>query len=232
MNKNAVFRILYSLAEHGYVVKDNRKYELGPKLVELSNARLRHTDLLSVAAPLLQVLRDRFGETVNLGSLDNGLIRYIGVWESRDRLRLAEKIGATDMLHSSALGKAYLAYLPAEEVHALLGTKRLTAPTRNTITSLAALKAELATTRKRGYAVDAEESAIGACCVACAILSTDQTRPFASVSISSPVVRMSQSRIDEFGDALKETVHEIQKQLGTASPTSTDSSGTQRRKLS
>lgn len=218
MNKNAVFRILYSLAEHGYVLKDNRKYELGPKLVELSNARMRNTDLLSVAGPILQALRDEFGETVNLGELDGGEIRYIGVWESHDRLRLAERVGAADMLHSSALGKAYLAYLPADEVRGLLGTKRLPAPTENTITSVVALKAELAKVRKQGYAVDAEESTIGACCVACAILDASGTRPVASVSISGPVVRMGESRIAEVSEALKKAVSEIQMRLGVDVP--------------
>ncbi|MEO6982612.1 MAG: IclR family transcriptional regulator [Edaphobacter sp.] len=222
LNKNAVFRILYSLAEHGYIVKDNRKYELGPKLVELSNARMRHTDLLSIAGPLLLGLRDEFGETVNLGVLDKDQIRYIGVWESHDRLRLAEKVGAVDMLHCSALGKAYLAHLPSDEVRSLLGTKRLPAQTKNTITSLAALKAELETIRKQEYAVDAEEGMLGACCIGCAILGTDQLHPIAAVSISGPVVRVSHDRIAEIGKALKTTALEIQQKLGGHSPNSSD----------
>jgi DNA-binding IclR family transcriptional regulator len=214
MNKNAVFRILYSLAEHGYVVKDNRKYELGPKLVELSNARMRHTDLLSVSGPLLQALRDQFGETVNLGVLDGTQIRYIGVWESHGRLRLAERVGASDMLHCSALGKAYLAYLPSDEVRALLGTKRLPALTEHTITSLAALKSELETVRKQEYAVDTEEGMHGACCVGCAILNPEGTRPIASVSISGPIVRITANRTAEIGKTLKTTAVEIQRKLG------------------
>ncbi|HEY0307547.1 MAG TPA: IclR family transcriptional regulator [Acidobacteriaceae bacterium] len=214
MNKNAVFRILYSLAEHGYVVKDDRKYELGPKLVELSNARLRHTDLLVVAGPLLQAMRDTFGETVNLGVLDQNQIRYISVWESHDPLRLAEKVGAVDMLHCSALGKAYLSRLAPEEVRTLLGTKRLTALTEHTITSTVALKAELVAIRKRGFAIDADESMMGACCVACVIMNPEETRPIAAVSVSGPSVRMTTERATETGEALKATVREIQAKLG------------------
>jgi len=222
LNKNAVFRILYSLAEHGYVVKDNRKYELGPKLVELSNARMRHNDVLTIAGPLLHALRDQFGETVNLGVLDKDQIRYIGVWESRDRLRLAEKVGAVDMLHSSAQGKAYLAYLPPVEVRTLLGTKRLPAPTKNTITSLVALKAELETIRKQEYAMDAEEGMLGACCVGCAILNPERTYPIATFSVSGPTVRMSHDRMVEIGKVLKATALEIQKKLGGQNSDSSD----------
>lgn len=218
LNKNSVFRILYSLAEHGYVVKDNQKYELGAKLLELGNARLRHNDLLSVATPLLQALRDRYGETVNLGILDKDQIRYIGVWESRDRLRLAEKIGATDMLHCSGLGKVFLAYLPASEVRALLGTKRLPALTSHTITSQIALKVELETIRKQGYAMDAEESMLGASCVACAILNAARSRPLATFSMSGPTVRMTRERIAEIARALRSTAVEIEKRLGSHTP--------------
>lgn len=217
INKNSVFRILYSLAEHGYIVKDNQKYELGAKLLELGNARLRHNDLLSIATPFLQGLRDQHGETVNLGILDKDQIRYIGVWESRDRLRLAEKVGATDMLHCSGLGKAFLAYLPAAEVRALLGAKRLPALTVNTITSQVALNAELEIIRNQGFAMDTEESMLGACCVACAVLDPIQGRPLASFSMSGPTVRMTRERIATIARALRSAALDIEKNLGSRS---------------
>ncbi len=150
------------------------------------------------------------------------IIRCIGVWESHDRLRLAEKVGAADMLHCSALGKAYLAYLPNAEVRALFGAKRLPSLTKNIITSLVALKAELETIRKEENAVDDEEGMLGACCVGCVILNPEQTRPIASVSISDPIVRMNHNRIAEVGKALKATTLEIQKKLGRHNPDSSD----------
>lgn len=216
MNKNAVFRILHSLAAHGYVLKDGNHYELGPKLVELSNARLRKTDLVGAAGPVLQNLRDDFGETVNLGNLDGDIIRYLGVWESHDRLRLAERVGASDMLHSSALGKAYLAHLADEEVRALVGTRKLQAFTKNTITSLADLKADLETVRERGFAIDREEGVLGAVCVACAIVDRAQNRPLAVVSVSGPSVRMTRERIEQLGKAVVLAAAAIEQNLGVA----------------
>lgn len=215
LNKNAVFRILYTLAEHGYIVKENQRYELGSKLIDLSNAKLRYTDLLSVATPLLDALRNRFGETVNLGVLDSDQIRYIGVWESRDRFRLAERVGACDMLHCTALGKAFLSCLPFEEVRQLLRKRGLPALTEYTITSLQALKAELETIRKRGYAVDKEESVLGACCVGAAVLNADETRPIATISASGPMTRMNEERVTQVGQALREITSKIRAKLGT-----------------
>jgi IclR family transcriptional regulator, acetate operon repressor len=214
MNKNAVFRILYTLAEHGYVVKENHKYELGPKLIELGNARLRHTDLLAAAAPVLDALRNRFGETLNLGVLDEDIIRYVGVWESRDRFRLAERVGACDMLHCTALGKAYLSWLPFEEVRRLLRSRGLPAQTPHTITSLQALKAELEATRKRGYALDREESVLGAACVACAVLNPAGTQPESVISLSGPLTRLDVQRLHQIGEALQRAASEIRAKLG------------------
>jgi Zn-finger domain-containing protein len=65
LNKNTVFRILYTLAEHGYISKEHQTYQLGAKLVDLGNVKLRRKDLVSVASPYLDALRDQFGETVN-----------------------------------------------------------------------------------------------------------------------------------------------------------------------
>jgi IclR family transcriptional regulator, KDG regulon repressor len=220
LNKNAVFRILYTLAEHGYVVKEDQKYELGPKVVDLSNSRLRYTDLLTVAGPVLDELRNRFRETVSLGVLDKDLIRYVGVWESRERFRLAEHVGASDMLHCTALGKAYLSCLPFDEVRQLVRSRGLPAHTPHTITSLQALKSELESTRKRGYAFDLEESVLGAACVATAIQSDEGNRPAAVVSLSGPLARLNDACRHELGRALRQAARQIQGKvgIGTSAP--------------
>lgn len=216
LNKNAVFRILYTLGEHGYITKENQKYWLGSKVVDLSNAWLLHSDLLSEASPFLDELRDRFGETVNLAVLDNDLMRYVGVWESRNRFRLAEHVGACDMLHCTALGKAYLACLPNGEVRRLVRSRGLPAKTQHTITSLQALKADLELTKRRGYALDKEESVLGGACVGAAILSSDGTHPVAAISLSGPLTRFNDERLHEVGKALRQTASQIQQKPRTS----------------
>src|SRR4051794_7118325 len=171
-SKNTVFRILYTLAEHGYIVKENHSYGLGPKFADLSDVRLQRRDLLSVASSYLDALLDQFGETVNVGVLDNTSIRYVDARESRARIRLAERIGGSDPLHSPALGKAHLAYLPPDEVRALMKQAGMAKHTPQTLTTLSSLTADLETVRQLGYAVDREESMAGAFCVGVPVLSS------------------------------------------------------------
>jgi IclR family transcriptional regulator, KDG regulon repressor len=212
LNKNTVFRILYTLGEHGYIHKENHSYQLGAKLVDLGNVKFRRRDLLAVASPYLDALRDQSGETVNLGVLDGASIRYVDVRESPERIRLAERIGGSDFLHSTALGKAHLAYLPAEEVRSLLKQHGMPRQTEHTFTTINAIKKELETVRANGYALDREESMLGAFCVAAPILNSGES-PIAAISISGPTIRFNEENLPEVKDALLKAVAEIQARL-------------------
>jgi DNA-binding IclR family transcriptional regulator len=213
LSKNTVFRILYTLAEHGYIVKENHSYGLGPKFAGLSDVRLQRRDLLSVAGSYLDALLDQFGETVNVGVLDNTSIRYVDVRESRARIRLAERVGGSDPLHSTALGKAHLAYLPPDEVRTLMKQAGMAKHTPQTLTTLSSLTADLETVRQLGYAVDREESMMGAFCVGVPVLSS-QGLPIAAISISGPTIRFGESKLPSASQALLKSAKEIQKKLG------------------
>jgi len=213
LNKNTVFRVLYTLAEHGYVIKRGTDYELGHKVLDLGHSKLRRRDLLSVTGPIMDALRDRFRETVNLGVLDDAQIRYADVRESPERFRLAERIGAADYLHCTALGKCHLAWMPFDEAKRLLKSRDLPALTSRTITGLLSMKKELEAVRAQGYALDDEESMEGAFCVGVPILDS-ACAPVAALSVSGPTVRFNRDRLPEVSQALLEAAAEIRSTLG------------------
>ena len=130
---NTVFRLLYTLAAHGFIVKTNKQYELGSKLLDLTRAKMRHTDVVALARPHMDALLGRFRETVNLGVIMDGKVRYVEVRESPERFRLVEQVGGTDPLHCTALGKAHLAFLPFAEVRDLLKIHGMPKVTEHTL---------------------------------------------------------------------------------------------------
>jgi len=213
LNKNTVFRILYTLAEHGYVSKEAQLYRLGQKIADLGNARSHGQNLVTVAGPYLTSLRDKFGETVNLGVLSGGSVLYIDVRECNQRFRLAERIGGTDPLHSTALGKAQLAFLPQDEVRSLMQRWGMQKYTEHTITSISALQLELKQIRTTGYAIDNQESMLGAFCVATPILNTAQ-QPVGAISIAGPILRFDHAQLPQVASALRKAAGEIQSKLG------------------
>jgi DNA-binding IclR family transcriptional regulator len=211
--KTTVFRYLYTLAAHGYVNHngDSDLYRLGPRSWQLGQSAGQYAQLLEAALPLMQTLRDRFDETVNLGVLNQTNIVYLGMMESRRALRMQAQIGSLDPAYSTALGKAVLAFLPADRWSLHVPTD-LTPRTAHTIISRTALGQELELTRKRGYALDQGENEEGACCIGAPIFDR-QGRTIAAISVAAPASRLSTEQREEVAAAVVQTASAISQHL-------------------
>ena len=73
--------------------------------------------------------------------------------------------GATTAAHSTVLGKAILTGMDPQTFECALDRSGVRRSTGKTITNLPALQKELQLVRTRGFAIDWEESADGACCI-------------------------------------------------------------------
>lgn len=187
--KSTAFRILSTLCQLGYLVRDDQKrYCPSPKLGNLAREGALAEGLKQVSLPHMLQLRDRYGETVNLGRLQQGRVRYVEVVPSEYALRLHEAPGATVDMHSSGLGKAILAFSPPALVENLLRDHDLKAYTRNTVTDLGELKEALGGVRELGYARDRGETSLLATCVAAPILDSEG-HAVAAMSVSGPASR-------------------------------------------
>ncbi|MFN8621221.1 MAG: IclR family transcriptional regulator [Chloroflexota bacterium] len=214
-SKASAFRVLSTLHRRGYVSKDpvTRRYTPGPRLIALSFANVSKLQLAPRARPVLEELREEFGETVNLGILADHDVLYLEIAESVRSLRMSSEIGARDRLHSTSLGKAILAALPVAEARTLLEAYERKPATRRTIIDLDALMAELRQTKERGYSIDDEENEVGARCVGVAV--TDVSgRPQAAISMSGPAARVFDSTIDAIGARLIEAAEEVATLMG------------------
>jgi IclR family transcriptional regulator, acetate operon repressor len=210
VTKPAAYRILKTLDQRGYVVRDElrREYSLGPALLGLTRAVRNSTDLVQLARPAMQALVDEFGETVNLGVVTHGQVVYLDAIESPQRLRTTVSIALREQVHTTALGKAVLAALPTAEAQAHLAESDWTAGTPNSVRSATALLAELDRYRSQGYAIDDEENEIGSRCVAAPILD-GEGRPVAAISVSAPTPRMTDETLALVAARLADTCKEL-----------------------
>ena len=200
--KSAAFRILTNLERRGYVAKEAQtsRYTLGARLVVVGQRAVRSLDLRRRARPVLEALHARFGETVNLAVLNQGTVVYIDIVESPHSLRTAATVGALDAVHSTALGKAMIAFLPEAE-QAVLLSPPLVARTPRTLTDGEALARELARVRGAGVAEDNGENETGARCFGAPVFD-HQGRPCAAISLSGPESRLDDARATEIKAAL------------------------------
>ena len=190
-----------------------KKYTPGPRLIMLARRVASQIDVSALVQPVLDDLRDCFGETVNFATLVGTEVHYLQVAESTRTLRTSPPVGTNDYLHCTALGKAILASLPPSEATEILERVVLDKRTSYTITRRKALLEDLDLTRARGYVFDDEESEIGSRCLAVPVLGPDK-HPVAALSISGPKIRLSNDTILEMHRRLEMASETVAMLLG------------------
>ena len=195
VGKSAVHNHLSTLRDHGYVVKEGDTYRTGLKFLEVGGERRNRMRLYQAAEPKVNELAQRSGELCNLMIEEGGVGVYLYRAKGDNAVDLDTHAGRRTYLHSTALGKAILAYLPRDRVDEILDRHGLPAETDNSITDRETLLRELDGTRERGYALDDEERLKGLRCMAVPIRTSDG-RVRGAISISSPRSRMKGDRLE------------------------------------
>jgi IclR family acetate operon transcriptional repressor len=211
--KSTVFRILNTLVQIGYVIRDvNRDYRISPMLGRLVNEESFYEELRRLALPLMLELRDKFGETVNLGVQQFDKVTYLEVVPSEFALRLQESRGASVPAHASALGKAILAFSPQDQLQQLVRHHPLELVTPNTITRADDFVAEIKRVRTAGFAFDRGEGSLLAVCIGAPILDA-QGHAVAAMSISGPASRFNPKRDSPVITSLLKATTELSRAL-------------------
>lgn len=214
--KATVFRILFTLQELGYVRKDaaTGAYALTEEFRVLRGDEVRQT-LRRAARPFLERLLGKFEQTVNLAVLDRSQALYLEILEGLRSIRMAANVNTYAPIHSTALGKAILAFLAPAEAKEILSGRPLAKLTPKTITSVPILLEHLAEVRRRGYAVDNEENELGARCVAAPVFAY-HGRPLGAISVSGPVSHMRHAHISEIAQTVRESCRKVSERMGFA----------------
>lgn len=214
VHKSTAHRLLKHLQRDGYLIRTEAgAYLIGPKFSPLSARANHRATLQALARPILWELWRSTAETVNLGALDQGTLLYIDVMESPHEFRLASRIGTRRSLHSTALGKALTAFLPEDQREGVLAMIQFQSLTPKTIVNLVQFREELDNVRRLGYAVDDEETTLGARCVSAPVLGADRA-VVAAVSVSGPVTRINSSQIPTLGAAVINAARSISSAAG------------------
>jgi IclR family KDG regulon transcriptional repressor len=192
--KATVYRILTTLEGRGYLDRGaDGNYRMAKKLFEMQRAEPLEQILTRAAQPIMEKLAASSKETVNLGILDAGEVVVINTVESAQAVRMSSKIGNRRYIHSTALGKVLVAGMPEKDVARLIRMKGLPRLTEQTLTTRAALTAELQKIRQQGWALDDQENEIEGRCIGAPITGPDG-RTVAALSVSGPEFRMDVAR--------------------------------------
>ena len=224
LSRSTTHRYVATLVSLGYLQQDpgTKKYRLGPRVLDLGFSAINSMELREVAGPHLRELSDATGYTVNMAILDDLDIVYVDRCRSaRARQReidLNLHVGARLPAYCTSLGKVLLASLDDDERTSRLERIDLQRRGPNTITSRAALAAELVLVREQGYAVNNEELAYGLRSIAAPVVAHDGSAVGAiNLAVHSSMVS-SADLGDRFGRVLMRTAADISARLGYRQP--------------
>ncbi len=193
-------RLLSAMQRAGVLERNEQRgaYRPGIKLVEYARFVLDASDIRRVCRPYLERLAADVGETANLGSLDRGDAFTIDEVQGPEFLRYTSWIGRRAPWYCTSIGKAIMAFQPAEvQRGGLKGPFERC--TRTTLTERRVLARQLEDVRARGFATALDELEDGVTAVAAPL--KEGKAPSWAICIVGPSFRLSR-KVDRLGVAV------------------------------
>lgn len=205
--RSTAHRILDQLVRLQWLDHCSAGYGLGRRAQQLGGGSAHHDELRAAASPYLHDLLLRTGAVIHLGVLEGPQVRYLDKLGGRFARTVPSRVGGTAPAHCTALGKAMLAWLPAEDVDELVGDQ-LAPRTAASIGGLGELHAELVRIRSRGgVAQERGEFDPAIACVAAAV--RGPRGPVGAIS----VVAATGSAVEKVGPLVLDTARRISAEL-------------------
>lgn len=213
LHPSTAFRILSSAADNGLVGHiDGGQYSLGEKLMQWGCALQGGTNMPEIARPVMEWLRNKVEETVNLTLREGDEVVYIERVTPRRMMRVEQVIGSHAPLHVTAVGKLMLGASGRQVAMDYAARTGLPAYTKHTITTPGKLWATVSRYHKQGYALDNEEAEIGVGCIG-ALIRNSAGAIVAGLSISAPIERR---REEEWIPLIQEATRRITQRMTEA----------------
>lgn len=215
LSTNMVYRISMTLADRGYLYRDeaDKRYHLAPKLLELSRTSLDEYSLAQRGWDDMVALRDDIGETVHLSVISGaeGVVveRVLG---NQPVCMLVER-GLRFELHASAPGKILLGGLSSGCRQKLLPKLDYRVYTPTTVRSPKALQAAVEQAEVRGYGTDHSECLEGINCVAAPVRNT-AGETVACLCITGPAARIDPAHFPTLAKTVMKHALSISNRIG------------------
>jgi DNA-binding IclR family transcriptional regulator len=154
MPKPRIHRHLRTLVSLGYVMQEpvGDRYCLTLKLFHVGRAIAEQTEFQVVARSVMPGLRERVGQSVSIGQVEDEGVRVLEILRHRSKVEISSRPGTLFDFHCTAQGKVALAFGPPRLWKKVQRT-RLRKWTDATITDIDRLKAEVERVKRRGWAV-------------------------------------------------------------------------------
>lgn len=210
LSNATISRILNTLIDGEFINKNQKKglYSLGKKFFILGFSTIKNLDFNKIIGPILEDIVNETKETANAAIFFDNKIVYIDIREGHSSVKMSARVGHSGYLHTTALGKTFLAFMNNTKIEEILKNMNLIQKTKNTITDKNILRQELKKILKEGYAIDNEEDEIDCKCIASPVFDRNK-EVVGCISITGPISRINKNE--------SEIIKKLMKYAGLAS---------------
>ncbi|MDO5579616.1 MAG: IclR family transcriptional regulator [Planctomycetia bacterium] len=165
-NKAMVLRLLRVFEREGWLrrVSEKGPYQMTLRPLHYVATAIESNELVSYSTPMVKRIAMMTNCLVTVSVPDEEQTTCVVCTEQASAVRVSTRVGYQYPYHSSAPGKAVLAYQPQDFIEEII-SRPLVRFTDTTITDRDRLLEELATIRRVGYAIDLEEGYRGINCL-------------------------------------------------------------------
>jgi IclR family transcriptional regulator, pca regulon regulatory protein len=209
-----VRRFLYTLVELGYVITDGKYFRLTAKILDLGFAYLSSFSLPKIAERFLEEVTLETKESSSASVLDGHDIVYVARVQTRRIMSMSLGIGSRLPAFCTSMGRVLLAHLPPEALEQYFKTAKLSTFTEKTIDRPEALRKELSTVAKQGFALIDQELELGLRSLAVPVFA-GRGRAVAAINIGTQAARTTKTQLlQEYLPVLRKAAKNISSCLG------------------
>lgn len=215
ITRSAAFRTVYTLSEAGYLLLDERaqRYVLGPAVLRLSYGYVATREIVEIAQPELERLRQRTGWSSHMGVLDGTSVLYVLRVPAPRRDLSIVQVGSRLPARGTVMGRVLLTGMSDDELVALY-RKDLTTGPKGKGPALPGILKQVAQDRRQPVVVhmgDFEASIVSA-----AAPVRDMTgQVVAAINVTAPKSEETEEQLrGSIADDLAHTAERISRLLG------------------
>ncbi|WP_010138122.1 IclR family transcriptional regulator [Oceanicola sp. S124] len=190
VTSSAAYRFVVTLEREGYLTRDDNRYRLAPRVMDLGYRYLASLDVYDVARLPADALRDATGFTVHVALLQGTEIVYVYRALSERAMVSNVPVGTRLPAFSTTMGRVLLSDLPEQSLTQLFEGYPFERMSPAAPQSLDELRALLKDDRARGYVAQSSHLATGTLSIAAPLVSR-HGRYVAAMNLSGHELQLS-----------------------------------------
>lgn len=212
---STVQRLVANLVAVGFLDRGDNTYRIGVRMAYWAAPASQGAELVTLAQPELEALRDLVGESVALFRESSGHRVCVALAETRERLRIHMRVGSVFPLHAGSSGRVILARTPGLLDQVLQGELRPL--TTGTITDPDTLVAAVRRAAADQYAMTHDERETGSSGVSAPVYGT-RGELLGALNIFGPSSRLTEQRLNELAPTVIEGAERLTRIMGGRHP--------------